>query len=36
MFNPNGASSVTVDLERDRPPANLVEWLLRTWPEMDR
>ena len=35
-FNPNGASDVTADLENNRPPANMVEWLLRTWPEMDR
>jgi hypothetical protein len=35
-FNPNGASDVTVDLENNRPPANMLERLLRTWPEMDR
>jgi hypothetical protein len=35
-FNPNGASDVTVDLENNRPPANVLERLLRTWPEMDR
>jgi hypothetical protein len=34
-FNPNGASDVTVDLENNRPPANMLERLLRTWPEMD-
>jgi hypothetical protein len=35
-FNPNGASDVTVDLENNRPPANMLERLLRTWPEMGR
>jgi hypothetical protein len=35
-FNPNGESDVTVDLENNRPPANLLERLLQTWPEMDR
>ena len=35
-FNPNGASDVTVDLENNRPPANMLERLLRTWPEKDR
>ena len=35
VYNPNGASSVTVDLENDRKPANLEEKLLRTWPDMD-
>jgi hypothetical protein len=25
-----------VDLENNRPPANMLERLLRTWPEMDR
>jgi hypothetical protein len=31
-FNPNGESNVTVDLENNRPPANMLERLLRTWP----
>ena len=35
-FNPNGASNVTVHLEDNRQPANMLERLLRTWPEMDR
>jgi hypothetical protein len=35
-FNPNGESDVTVDLENNRPPANMLDRLLRTWPEMDR
>jgi hypothetical protein len=35
-FNPNGESDATVDLENNRPPANMLERLLRTWPEMDR
>ena len=35
-LNPNGESAVTVDLENNRPPANMLERLLRTWPEMDR
>jgi hypothetical protein len=35
-FNPNGGSDVTVDLENNGPPANMLERLLRTWPEMDR
>jgi len=35
-FNPNGESDVTVDLENNRPPANMLERLLRTCPEMDR
>ena len=35
-FNPNGESDVSVDLENNRPPANMLERLLRTWPEMDR
>jgi hypothetical protein len=34
-FNPNGESDVTVDLENNGPPANMLERLLRTWPEMD-
>jgi len=25
-----------VGLENNRPPANMLERLLRTWPEMDR
>ena len=35
-FNPNGASDVTVDLENNGSPANMLERLLRTWPAMDR
>jgi hypothetical protein len=35
-LNPNGESDVTVDLENNRPPANILERLLRTWPDMDR
>jgi hypothetical protein len=35
-FNPNGESDVTVDLEDNRRLANMLERLLRTWPEMDR
>ena len=35
-LNPNGESDVTVDLENNGPPANMLERLLRTWPEMDR
>jgi hypothetical protein len=34
-LNPNGASSVSVDLENDRQPSNLEERLLRTWPARD-
>ena len=35
-LNPNGESDVTVDLENNRPPRNMLERLLLAWPEMDR
>jgi hypothetical protein len=32
MLNPSGSSSVSVDLDYPRPPANLADRLFRTFP----
>jgi hypothetical protein len=36
MYNPNGASSIYVDLEINRPPTNLEARVFSTWPDMDK